>query len=121
MDVAIAKIDKFGRIIIPAKWRKELFGKNGVVVLLIKKDHSIELRPIATKNLEEFFKILGIEQKYNEIEEYINNIMIVDVGGKKVHDTAYIRSRTISAIYSSGYFKAVNGVIKNYEEIGKYH
>ncbi len=68
MDVAIAKIDKFGRIIIPAKWRKELFGKNGVVVLLIKKDHSIELRPIATKNLEEFFD--SIDLRVNEIKNW---------------------------------------------------
>ncbi len=72
MDIVIAKIDKFGRIIIPAKWRKELFGKGETTILLIKKDHTIELRPITAKSLEEFFDSidLGVDEirDWNEFE-----------------------------------------------------
>jgi len=64
LDVVIAKIDKFGRIVIPAKWRRELFGEGEAMILLIKRDHSIELRPVPSRNLEEFFDAidLGVDE-----------------------------------------------------------
>jgi len=68
MDIAIGKIDKFGRIVIPARWRKELFGEGEGLALLIKKGKSIELRPIARRDLRDFFD--SIDLGVDEIEDW---------------------------------------------------
>jgi len=68
MEIAITKIDKFGRIVIPANWRKSLFGEGEAPVLLVRREDCIELRPIRVRKLEEFFD--SIDLGVDEIKDW---------------------------------------------------
>ena len=53
----IAKIDKFGRISIPAKIRKNLCLKESTAVYIINRDDELIIRPIHTKTPDAAGKI----------------------------------------------------------------
>ena len=57
----IAKIDKFGRISIPAKIRKNLCLNESTAVYIIDRDDELIIRPIHTKTPDAIKKISEME------------------------------------------------------------
>ena len=57
----IAKIDKFGRISIPGKIRKNLGLKESTAVYIIDRDDELIIRPIHTKTPDAVKKISEME------------------------------------------------------------
>lgn len=60
-SVEIKEIDRQGRIIIPKKWREELL--KGDRVVLKMRDESIEILPLKSLNLTNFFDSVEVDLK----------------------------------------------------------
>ena len=50
-DVVIKRIDKLGRITIPAKWRKDM----GDIVIMVRKNKEIRIIPLEHFKLSDLF------------------------------------------------------------------
>ncbi|MGQ4891226.1 MAG: AbrB/MazE/SpoVT family DNA-binding domain-containing protein [Candidatus Njordarchaeia archaeon] len=74
MKAEIKKVDKYGRIVLPAKWRKKML-KETQTVIVIDKGNELKIVPITTIDLKKYFdKIdLGVESigDWKEFEKKI--------------------------------------------------
>ena len=62
-DIVVKKIDRSGRILIPAKWRKNL----GELVILVREDdNSIRILPLRNFSLTDLFDSIEISASIEE-------------------------------------------------------
>lgn len=69
MEVKLTKIDTFGRIVIPAKWRKEIL-KDSDKIILIKEEDRIILIPFRDKKLKLTDLFDSIDLGVDEIKDW---------------------------------------------------
>ena len=62
-DIVVKKIDRSGRIVIPAEWRKNL----GELVILVREDdNSIRILPLRNFSLTDLFDSIEISASIEE-------------------------------------------------------
>ena len=68
-EVLIRRIDKFGRILLPLKWRRRYMKRTRLLTIEIH-DGELVIRPLETPDLTKFFDSIEVDVDPEAFEDY---------------------------------------------------
>jgi len=67
--IIIRRIDKFGRVLLPSRWRKKYMKKSNIVSIRIE-GKKLVIEPIEESSLTEFFDSIEVDVDTEAFENY---------------------------------------------------
>lgn len=82
--ILFRKIDKFGRIVLPSKWRKKFADKHNLVMIRIEQNKLV-IEPVIASDLEEFIDAFKVDVDSNAFEDYnkLKRALLGDLLGER--------------------------------------
>lgn len=77
----IKRIDKFGRVLLPLKWRKKYLKKTRLITMEIRGKELV-IRPLETPDLTSFFDSIEVDVDPEVFEDY-NKLKKALLGGQE--------------------------------------